>query len=144
MGDLHFAMVYGLRTDLGGCKIFDGRMPLDSPISFCTSRRSLYKHSVLMLCPRKSDVLATPLLSSQLPVAFSVVGDERLGWGGLGMKLMTIMAVPDTTKNFSVTPEEDLIGQNDIYLSSNWEMGTAISCTKWGVRHFLPKTVFVF
>ena len=38
VSDLHFATVYGLRTDLGGCKIPGGRMPPDPPISFCTLR----------------------------------------------------------------------------------------------------------
>ena len=51
VSDLHFATVYmyGLRTDLGGCKISKfsgGRMPPDPPISFCTSRGSSYKRSV--------------------------------------------------------------------------------------------------
>ena len=52
VSDLHFATVYGLRTDLGGCKIpkfSGGRMPPDPPISFCTSRGSSYKRSVPML-----------------------------------------------------------------------------------------------
>ena len=56
LSDLHFATVYGLRIDLGGCKIRGGRMPPDSPISFCTSRGSLP-----MQCPSNGDVLATPL-----------------------------------------------------------------------------------
>ena len=39
-------------------------MPPDPPISFCTSRGSLYKRSVPMLCPSNGDVLATPLEGS--------------------------------------------------------------------------------
>ena len=54
VSDLHFATVYGLRTDLGGCKIRGGG---------CTSRGSSYKRSVPMLCPSNGDVLATPLLN---------------------------------------------------------------------------------
>ena len=57
VSDLHFATVYGFRTDLGGCKI-----PPDTPISFCTSRQSLYKRSAPMLCPSTGDGLATPLM----------------------------------------------------------------------------------
>ena len=33
-----------------------------SPISFCTSHGSSYKHSVPMLCPSNGDFLAMPLL----------------------------------------------------------------------------------
>ena len=63
VSDLHFATVYGLRTDLGGCKIRGGRMPPDPPTSFCISRGSSYKHSVPMLCLSNGDVRATPLIT---------------------------------------------------------------------------------
>ena len=61
------ALRYGLRTDLGGCKIpriFWESMPhADPPKCFRTSRRTSYKRSVPMLCPSIGDILATPLLS---------------------------------------------------------------------------------
>ena len=48
-------------------------MPPDTPTSFCTSRGSLYKHSVPVLCPSNGDFLATPLELSQFS---SVVIDD--------------------------------------------------------------------
>ena len=71
VSDLHFATVYGLKTDLGGCKIpkfsggGGGMPPYPLTISFCTSLGSSYKRSactsVPMLCPSNGDVLAMPL-----------------------------------------------------------------------------------
>ena len=59
VSDLHFTTVFGLRTDLGGCKI-----PKFSGVGVgggggCP-RGSSYKRSVPMLCPSNGDVLATP------------------------------------------------------------------------------------
>ena len=68
VSDLHFATVYGLRTDLGGCKIFGGGgMPL------CVKVRTNVVCPA-MLCPSNGDVLATPLLGyrSSLSVACMV------------------------------------------------------------------------
>ena len=58
VSDLHFATVYGLRTDLGGCQIpkfSGGGCPQTPPISFCTLRGSSYKRSMPMLCPSNGD-----------------------------------------------------------------------------------------
>ena len=56
--------VYGLRTDMGGCKVpkfSGGRIPPDPPISFCTSRSEVRTNVVFMPCPSNGNVLATPL-----------------------------------------------------------------------------------
>ena len=64
-------------------------MPPDPPKSFCTLCRSAYKHSVPMLCPSISDVLATQL--------FETFSTRSIGWVLFGVnfrpsqKIETIM-----------------------------------------------------
>ena len=56
-------------------------MPPDPPISFCTSCRSSYKHSVPMLCPSNGEVLATPLVHTMavVPCCKKVSTAQRSG-----------------------------------------------------------------
>ena len=46
VSDLHFATVYGLRTDLGGCKIFRGGGRGDAPLRESSYKRSVPGHAV--------------------------------------------------------------------------------------------------